>query len=250
MNFGLLAYDEFFDGQEEIVNAQYREEKQVSNIRTIVCNADAVLFPASGRKDKVVITLSGSEGVSKGAEYAATAAIQFPELSMVILKTPSWFYSEGMAAGKRPSGTSCWSYQGRELPFTPYKTRRFPIAREILRRREFNILEFNTGKAINPDSIIPVGKTKAPILLFSTKADTIWPSVESGQKIVERLEEHDFPYPYRHICFEYTSHMMLENCGSAIRWFIKSEKQFPEECAKERLMMGKECIRWIEQVWK
>ncbi|MCD8190850.1 MAG: hypothetical protein LUD78_11685 [Clostridiales bacterium] len=283
----------------------------MSNIRVTLCNADAVLFPASGRKGKVVITLSGSEGglehaeklarylqsmgvpafalgyfgtkhsarylsrvglenieeairwltaqgyekigiegVSKGAEYAAAAAIQFSELSMVILKTPSWFYSEGMTAGKRPFGTSCWSYQGRELPFTPYKTRRFPIAREILRHREFNILEFNTGKAINPESIIPVEKIKAPILLFSTKADTIWPSAESGQKIAERLEEHDFPYPYQHICFDHMSHMMLENCGSAIRWFIKSEKQFPEECAKERIIMGEECVRWIEQVWK
>jgi len=281
------------------------------NIRAKVCNADAVLFPVSDRKDKVVITLSGSEGglehaeklarylqssnipafalgyfgtkhsvrylsrvrleivdeaikwlkaqgyekigiegVSKGAEYAAAAAIQFPELSMVILKTPSWFYSEGMTARKKPSGTSCWSCQGQELPFTPYKTRHFPIVREILRHGEFNILEFNTGKAINPDSVIPIEKIRAPILLFSTKADTVWPSAESGQKIAERLEEHDFPYPYQHICFEHMSHMMLENCGAAIRWFIKSEKQFPVECAKERNIMGKECVRWIEQMWK
>ena len=37
--------------------------------------------------------------------------------------------------------------------------------------------------------------------------------------------------------------MMLENCG-------KSEKQFPEECARERVVMGQECINWIEKVWR
>ncbi len=44
--------------------------------------------------------------------------------------------------------------------------------------------------------------------------------------------------------------MMLENCGKSIQWFIKSEKQFPEECARERVVMGQECINWIEKVWR
>lgn len=44
------------------------------------------------------------EGVSRGTEYALAAAIAFSELSCVIVKTPSWFYSEGLIS-KRPSGT-------------------------------------------------------------------------------------------------------------------------------------------------
>ena len=203
----------------------------------ILHKADGVLYPVAGRKDKVVITLSGSEGrlehakklakylqdhgipalalgyfktkhsvktlnrielenikaaiewlknwgyekigiegCSKGAEYAAAAAaIAFHELSCVILKIPSWFYSEGMN-GTVPSGTSCWSYEGKELPYTPYKTRKLPIE-----------------------------KIKAPILMFSTEVDTIWPSKESCEKM--------------------------------------------EECARERVIMGQECIKWVEKVW-
>lgn len=152
---------------------------------------DGVLYPVEGRKDKIMIVMSGSEGglehagkmahflqdngipalalgyfktkhtgknlvqvpleivqsaisyltgigyekigisgASKGAEYALAAAIAFPALSCVIVKTPSWFYSEGMKNGK-PSGTSCWSYQGRELPFTPYKTRQFHMLKML-----------------------------------------------------------------------------------------------------------------------
>ena len=278
-------------------------------IKQSLHKADGVLYPVTGRKDKIVITLSGSEGglehagklakylqdngipalalgyfktkhsvktlnnielenikaaihwltslgyekigiegCSKGAEYASAAAIAFHELSCVILKIPSWFYSEGMN-GTRPSGTSCWSYEGKEIPYTPYKTRKLPVIQEMLKHKEYNILAINTGKKINPASIIPIEKIKAPILMFSTEVDTIWPSRESCEKMEERLNIHEFSYPHKHICFKHMSHMMLENCGPEIKWFIKSEKQFPEECVRERIIMGQECINWIEKVW-
>ncbi len=283
--------------------------KPIEKMKKTLHKADGVLYPVAGRKDKVVITLSGSEGglehaeklakymqnhgipalalgyfktkhsaktlnkielenikaainlltnlgyekigiegCSKGAEYAAAAAIAFHELSCIILKTPSWFYSEGMN-GTIPSRTSCWSYKGIEIPYTPYKTRKLPAIKEIIKNKEYNILAINTGKKVNPASIIPIEKIEAPILMFSTEVDTIWPSKESCEKMEERLNSHQFSYPHKHICFNHMSHMMLENCGPEIKWFIKSEKQFPEECARERVMMGQECIIWIEKVW-
>ncbi|MGW8114916.1 acyl-CoA thioester hydrolase/BAAT C-terminal domain-containing protein [Caproicibacterium sp. NSD3] len=188
------------------------------------------------------------EGVSKGAEYALAAAIAFPELSCVIVKTPSWFYSEGIISQK-PSGTSCWSYLGKELPFTPYKTRKFGMGKMLWKAKEFNILEVNTSKTIVPESIIPVEKIKAPILMFSTSADTIWPSKESCEKLEDRLNKKNFSYPHRHICFDHMSHMMTEYCNPQIRWFMKSERQYPEECAKERKEMGNICVDWIKNIW-
>ena len=287
-----------------------KKMKNSEMIKETLHKADGVLYPAAGRKDKVVITLSGSEGglehveklakylqdngipalalgyfktkhsvknlnkvelenikaaidwlkslgyekigiegCSKGAEYAAAAAIAFHELSCVILKIPSWFYSEGMNR-TTPSGTSCWSYQGKELPFTPYKTRKLPVMKEMMKHKEYNILAINTGKNVNPASIIPIEKIEAPILMFSTEVDTIWPSKESCEKMEERLDMNKFSYPHKHICFKHMSHMMLENCGKSIQWFIKSEKRFPKECARERVVMGQECINWIEKVWE
>lgn len=279
------------------------------NIKVTLHKADGVLYPVAGRKDKVVITMSGSEGglehagklakylqdngipalafgyfktkhsvkslnkielenikaaiewlkkqgyekigiegCSKGAEYAAAAAIAYPELSCVILKIPSWFYGEGMDKTV-PSGASSWTYEGKELPYTPYKTRKLPVMKEMMKNKEYNILAINTGKKINPDSIIPIEKIQAPVLMFSTEVDTIWPSKESCEKMEERLNANHFAYPHKHICFEHMSHMMLENCGKGIKYFIKSEKEFPEECARERVIMGQECIKWIEEVW-
>lgn len=279
------------------------------NIKVTLHKADGVLYPVTGRKDKVVITMSGSEGslehagklakylqdngipalafgyfktkhsvkslnkielenikaviewlkkqgyekigiegCSKGAEYAAAAAIAYPELSCVILKIPSWFYSEGIDKTV-PSGASSWVYEGKELPYTPYKTRKLPVMKEMMKNKEYNILAINTGKRINPDSIIPIEKIQAPILMFSTEVDTIWPSKESCETMEERLNINQFVYPHKHICFEHMSHMMLEYCGKGIKYFIKSEKEFPEECARERVIMGQECIKWIEEVW-
>lgn len=148
----------------------------------------------------------GILGASKGAEYAAAAAIAYKELSCVILRTPSWFYSEGMI-GKSPSGRSCWSYGGQELPFTPYKTRKLHVLKEFMRNKEYNILSINEGKKVVAESIIPIEKIQAPILMFSTKADTIWPSEESCMKLEERLSKNEFQYPYKHVCFEHMSHM-------------------------------------------
>lgn len=36
-----------------------------------------------------------------------------------------------------------------------------------------------------------------------------------------------------------------------ILWQDKAvnKKEFPEECARERIIMGQECIKWIEKVW-
>lgn len=78
--------------------------------------------------------------------------------------------------------------------------------------------------------------------------DTIWPSRESAEHIVKRLKEKNFSYPYKHVCYEHMSHMMLEYCGAEIKYFIKSERKYPEECAGERKEMEKECVEWIENV--
>ena len=129
-------------------------------------------------------------------------------------------------------------------------TRKFDMLKMMWKAKEYNILEVNTGKIVLPESIIPIEGIKAPILMFSTSADTIWPSKESCEKLVDRLSKNGFSYPYRHICFEHMSHMMMEYCGSQIKWLIKSEKRYPEECARERKEMGHICLDWIKNTWK
>ena len=269
-----------------------------------------ILYPVENRKDKVVITLSGSEGgmehaekmakfhqsqkmpalalayfgteqtgkwlsgiplsyignairwlkekgyekialegISKGAEYAAAAAIKYPEISCVILKAPSYFYSEGLVQ-KAPSDTCCWTDGEEELPFTPYKLRSFNMKKQLLRERELNLLPLNTGKDVREESLIPIEKIGGPVLLLSTEADRVWPSAESGRILEERLEKKSFPYAHRHIVFQHMSHLMFENANKKVRLLFKSERHFPKECARERSLMGQEVCRWLEEVWE
>lgn len=186
----------------------------------------------------------GIEGVSKGAELAFAAAIRYPEFFTVIVKTPSWFYSEGLVSGQ-PSGHSCWTFAGEEIPYTPYKIRKFNAMKMMLEAHEFNILPVNTGKDITEESVISIEKIQAPILMFSTKRDTVWPSEESCEKICARLAENHFSYPYKHISYDHMSHMMMEYCGRSVKYFFKSEKEDPEACYRERADMGKNCLDWI-----
>ena len=268
-----------------------------------------VLYPVGGRKDKVVITLSGSEGglryaqkmarlhveqgipalavayfgtketclslsqvpleyiehairwlkqqgyqriavegLSKGAEYALAAATTFSDLSCVILKTPTWYYGEGLIQ-KAPSHTPCWTYRGAEIPYTPYRERAFHLKRSILRAREYNILPINTGKEIVRASVIPIEKVRGPVLMLSTEADTVWPSAESGRRLDARLARSNFPYPHQHICFTHMSHIMLENAGGLVHLLFKSEREHPKECAEERTLVEQTVADWLEHIW-
>lgn len=191
----------------------------------------------------------GMDGTSKGTEYTLASALIYSDISCIILKTPSYFYSEGMI-GTKPSNACCWSYQGKSLPYTPYKTRKLNVLKHIWKTKEYNILEINTGKNINPESIIPIEKLNIPILMFSTKVDTIWPSYDSCIKMMETLESNQYAYPYKHIAFDHMSHMMLEYCGKEIKYFVKSEREDPKACYEERDIMGKETIHWLKNVWK
>lgn len=284
----------------------------MATIRTSVRNEgfDAILYPVKDRKDKIIITLSGTEGglqhagklarfhqgqgmpalalgyfgtkgtgkslskipleyvekvihwlkeqnykriaiegISKGAEYALASATVFSEITCIILKTPSWFYGEGLVK-REPSETSCWTYREKELPYTPYKERRFQLKETILQAKEYNILSWNVEKQVTDASVIPVEKINGPILIFSTKADTVWPSAESGERLDLRLTQKGFQHPHEHICFSYMSHIMLENANCFVRLLFKSEREHPEECAKERKEMADEETTWLENIWK
>lgn len=188
------------------------------------------------------------EGVSKGAEYALASAVTFNENFCLILKTPTWYYGEGLVK-RAPSNTSSWSYKGEEFPYTTYKERAFKLKKDILFKKEYNILSINTGKVVSEASIIPIEKVNGPVLIFSTKTDTVWPSSDSGERLISRLEAAVFRYPYRHICFDHMSHMMFENANSLVRLLFKSERNYPKECKEERKRMREETENWLKNIW-
>ena len=183
---------------------------------------------------------------------ALVAASMFPELSCVIARVPSRFVSEGLSGSgqsKGPSGTSCWSYRGKELPYAPYRSRSFDLLSVLLKEKELHIISFNRDKDVKPEAIIPIERIKAPILLLSSKHDEVWPSFESATVIDRKLTERGFPYPHKHITFEHMSHAMLTELPWVYRMAFKSERQHPKECAEDRETLKKKLLDWIDRAW-
>ncbi len=275
---------------------------------------EGILFPADGRKDKVMIVVSGSnggmrmtkncaefyskngvpalavalfktkgtqknldrvpieyiesaikwlrdreyerigiDGTSKGSEIALLSATMFSELSCVIARVPSHFVSEGLVAhgkSKKPSGTSCWSYHGKQIPFAPYNEREFNVPKIISKEKEMHIITINREKTVTEEALILIEKIKAPILLLSAVNDTVWPSYESSLYMEKYLKEKEFSYPYKHVAFETMSHAMLTEIGPIYKLAFKTERRNKAKCAKERIQLKNELLDWTGKVWK
>ncbi len=149
---------------------------------------------------------------------------------------PSFFVSEGLSgSGKNKglSGTSCWSWRGKELPFAPYRARKFNIIRMFLKHKELHIISFNRGKKITPETVIPIERIKAPILFVSSKHDEVWDSYKSSLIMKQTLNKAGFPYPHKHVAYKYMSHAMMTEIPFFIKLAFKTEQQNPCKCAEE-----------------
>ena len=194
----------------------------------------------------------GIDGASKGSEMALIAASMFSDLSCVIARVPSHFVSEGLKGKKKdkgPSGTSCWSYKGKELAYAPYKSRTFDVIGTFLREKEMHIITFNKDKDVIPESIIPIENIKAPILLISSKQDTVWPSYDSAVLMESKLTEIDFEYEHKHVAYENISHAMITDLPFIYKLAFKSERNNSKGCKEDREKLKKELLKWVKEVW-
>ncbi len=195
----------------------------------------------------------GIDGTSKGSEMALIAASMFPDLSCVIVRVPSHFVSEGLSGNgknKAPSGTSCWSYQGKDLPYAPYRSRSFNILQMFLQEKEMHIITFNRDKDVTPETLIPIDRIQAPVLMLSSTHDEVWPSFESASYMESRLTEIGFPYSHKHVAYKNMSHAAVTTIPWIYKMAFKSERQNPKACADDRKALKKELLDWVNRVWE
>lgn len=194
----------------------------------------------------------GIDGASKGSELALLCASMFPKISCVIARVPSYFVSEGLVTAgktKKPSGTSCWSYNAKEFPFAAYNYRSFNLPKIIAEEKELHLISINKEKTVKEENIIPVENIKGPVLLLSGKNDVVWPSYDSALYIEKRLNDNSFRFPHKHIAFEYIGHVMTNDISWVYRMAFKDERRYKEECKKERARLALAIIDWTENVW-
>lgn len=159
----------------------------------------------------------GLWGISKGAELALTAGSLLPELvNAVVAVAPMNTVCQGFAKKKGISFVpkSCWSFHGKELPYSEYGMEKFPlgsILRKSIRLRDVTMYDLYLPLVQNPNpkAVIQVEKITGPILLISSKMDNMWPSEVAAEQIMKRLQECSFPYSYEHLSYDYGGHMFV-----------------------------------------
>ena len=103
---------------------------------------------------------------------------------------------------------------------------------------------------MTPETIIPVEMINGPVLLISSKCDEVWPSYDSAMFIEDKLKSASFKYEHKHVAFENMSHAAIAHLPWIYKLAFKSERDHPRECEKDREMMKRQLISWINDVWK
>lgn len=156
--------------------------------------------PEVGEK-KIVIY-----GASKGGELALLLASRYKQIEGVIVRSPSSVVFQGIRSTLE---TSSWSYEGRPVPFVPYYEQ-FDYSK-VVNNKWIDLYKMSiTQKQAVEKATIKVENINGPILLFSGKEDTMWPSSQMGEMIIKRLEENDFHHWYKHVTYENAGHALHE----------------------------------------
>lgn len=131
-------------------------------------------------------------GGSKGAEVALIVATRHPELKAVVAGMPSSVAWQGFDWNfidmilNPPSGS--WSLAGKPIPFLPFGQPK---------KYEGGAMEVYLAGleaiAQHPDAIIPIEKTRAPVLLICGKQDTLWPACPMADQVKARADANGGP---------------------------------------------------------
>lgn len=131
-------------------------------------------------------------GASKGAEAALIVATRRSELRAVVAGMPSSVAWQGIDSNIvnmifNPPGGS-WSLEGKPIPFLPYAQPK-DFNGDIGAIYIASLLELSKHE----DAIIPVEKTRAPVLLICGKRDTLWPACPMADQVKARAEANGGP---------------------------------------------------------
>ena len=197
----------------------------------------------------------GLWGISKGAELALTAGSLLPGLvNAVVAVAPVSTVCQGFTKKKGimllPG--SSWSFHGEELPFTSFGLEKFPLGhvlRKSLAARELTMYDLYLPVVQNPNSaaIIKVEKITGPVLLISSKMETMWTSELAAEQVMDRLRQNDFPYYYQHLRYDYGGHLFVPVEFGMMKFFKGDRGRNKEPGRKARMDSLKKTLEFVEK---
>lgn len=174
----------------------------------------------------------GLWGISKGAELALTAGSLLPGLvNAVVAVAPMSIVCQGFTKKKgiKILPGSSWNFHGEELPYTSFGLEKFPLGR-VLRKslvaRELTMYDnyLPMIQKPNPAAVIPAAK-----------------------KVMERLQERNFSYPYRHLSYNYGSHLFVPVELSLAKFFVGDRGKYKELSQKARMDSLIKTLEFVSQ---
>ena len=160
----------------------------------------------SRTKDKKISIVAGS----KGAELALLLASRYSFIHSVVAYVPSHVLWNGFGDYKQMKCSS-WTHNGKELAFVQIKMKFMNLLKYFFSKQPLEFTStylYSLNNKIDNDAIIKVENIKGNILLISGTDDKMWCSALMGDKIMQRLEEHNFQYEYEHLSYEGAGHMI------------------------------------------
>lgn len=150
-------------------------------------------------------------GASRNAEATLVVASTLTDLvSGAIAYAPSSVsWSNTVLPFNSDELKPSWTYHGEEIPFIPMDKLKGEESEELDLLRYWNS-GLNKSEYLESASI-KVENINGPILLFSGKNDSVWPSAEMANSIEQRLEANNFAYSVQNIQYENAGHLISRN---------------------------------------
>lgn len=136
-------------------------------------------------------------GGSKGGELVLNLASRYPEFNSVIAGSTS---NVSFPAITWSANTSSWTYKNKEVAYVPAPLKTISPAIKGDLYTAFSMMLENEEAVKKAE--IQVENINGPILILSGKNDGQWPAPQMSNRIIERLEEHNFKFYKEHIMLD------------------------------------------------
>lgn len=159
-------------------------------------------------------------GISRGSTLALLLPTIYDDFDAVVAIAPSHvIWQSHYLNWDRYAVRSSLSYRGKALPFVPYDFSN--KAASAACNSETSVCVGMYEHSLDQrervrSALIPVERIKAPVLLFSGKDDSLWPSSKMGDLVMERLAKAKHPYEYRHVAYDNAGHCSLNRCYDSV----------------------------------
>lgn len=155
----------------------------------------------------------GVLGISRGSEAAIRVGARRDEVRTVVAVVPGAHAFQGLASPL--PDTSAWSEDDEPTPYVPFRwglldTLGLGVNVLLARPNEFRDVYAgglaDADESVREAAALPVEDVGGPVLLVSGDDDDLWPSAAFAERLVNRLDEADYPHEYEHVVTEDAGH--------------------------------------------